>query len=365
MNPSAIAADYAVYIGRFQPFHDGHQACLSKALELAEKVIVVIGSANRPRDLRDPWSFEERRNMIRATLDEDTLARVQFVAVSDYLYTPARWVEAVQSAVDSVIGADRWSIEETPEPYKVLLVGHRRDHTSDYLDEFPQWENVWLEQMNGNATATGIREAYFRHRDGAEHQRALEALPMPEAVKRYLFAFATVEGPDAFATLCGELTYIENCREPYKALKHPVIHQTVDAVVVKSGHILLIKRKTFPGKGLWALPGGFLGEYEYKRDAALRELKEETKIKESMNLLRGSVKVQKGYEYPMRSLRGRTLTEAFLIVLPAGPLSRIKGASDAAAARWVPLAEFHRMEGQLFEDHYHIAQDLLQRIPSE
>ena len=46
-----------------------------------------------------------------------------------------------------------------------------------------------------------------------------------------------------------------------------------DAVVVQSGHILLIKRAMTPGKGLWALPGGHVNSNETSLDAAIRELK--------------------------------------------------------------------------------------------
>ena len=65
---------------------------------------------------------------------------------------------------------------------------------------------------------------------------------------------------------------------------------TVDAVVVQSGHILLVKRGDMPGKGLWALPGGFLNQEETMLDGAIRELKEETKIKVPVPVLKGSIK---------------------------------------------------------------------------
>ena len=44
----------------------------------------------------------------------------------------------------------------------------------------------------------------------------------------------------------------------------------------KNLQVLLVKRGNDPYKGMWALPGGFLNEDETLKEAALRELKEET-----------------------------------------------------------------------------------------
>jgi bifunctional NMN adenylyltransferase/nudix hydrolase len=80
---------------------------------------------------------------------------------------------------------------------------------------------------------------------------------------------------------------IEKYKESWKAAPFPPTFVTVDAVVVQSGHVLLVKRKAMPGAGLWALPGGFLNQEETLLDGAIRELKEETKIKVPVPVLKG------------------------------------------------------------------------------
>ena len=148
---------------------------------------------------------------------------------------------------------------------------------------------------------------------------------------------------------------IPRYRAQYAHLPSPPVFVTVAAVVVHSGHILLVKRGAEPGKGLWALPGGFVGHDELLLDACLRELKEETRLKLPEPVLRGSIKGQRVFDRPDRSLRGRTITHAYHFEFPGGELPLVKGGDDAARARWVPLAEFHDMEGVMFEDHYGIA----------
>ena len=59
---------YLVFIGRFQPFHCGHKAVIDEALQRADNVIMLIGSANLPRSLRNPFSVDERTAMIKGCL---------------------------------------------------------------------------------------------------------------------------------------------------------------------------------------------------------------------------------------------------------------------------------------------------------
>ena len=46
--------NHIVFIGRFEPFHIGHKQVIEKALTLADEVIILVGSANQPRTLKNP-----------------------------------------------------------------------------------------------------------------------------------------------------------------------------------------------------------------------------------------------------------------------------------------------------------------------
>jgi bifunctional NMN adenylyltransferase/nudix hydrolase len=119
----------------------------------------------------------------------------------------------------------------------------------------------------------------------------------------------------------------------------------------------MIERKARPGKGLLALPGGFVGQDERLVEACLRELREETRLKVPAPVLKGSIRKQRVFDDPNRSSRGRTITHAFYIELePSSKLPAVKGGDDARHAMWVPLSELR--PDMLFEDHFFIIQEM-------
>jgi bifunctional NMN adenylyltransferase/nudix hydrolase len=153
-----------------------------------------------------------------------------------------------------------------------------------------------------------------------------------------------------------EREFVNQYKKQFAHLPYEPVFVTVDNVVIQSGHVLMIRRRSEPGKGLWAFPGGFLNA---KTDrsvmlAAIRELKEETGIKVPVPVLIGNIKDNKVFDAIDRSARGRTITHAFKIVLPDGPLPKVKGLDDADKAKWIPIANVNSSE--CFEDHAEILQ---------
>lgn len=339
--------DALVFIGRFQPFHFGHKAIVDAALEQAKEVIVVVGSSFAARNIRNPFTFEERKQMIKAVYPSD---RVKVVPVCDYPYDDNKWVAAVQSVVYS-------AMSYTPDPIRIGLIGHEKDGTSFYLKIFPTWDNVAVPNVDG-INATDIRNEIFgsseRLKIGDVTNRSL-----PENVRQEIVNLFLTQGKIAeFDTLYAEYQMIKKYKESWKAAPFPPTFVTVDAVVVQSGHVLLVKRKAMPGAGLWALPGGFLNQEETLLDGAIRELREETKIKVPVPVLKGSIKSQKTFDHPNRSSRGRTITTAFYIDLGFDEkLPKVTGADDAEKAKWVPFNEVDRTK--IFEDHFAILDNFI------
>lgn len=346
------AFDFTVFIGRFQPFHAGHLKVVEEGLKQADKLILLIGSAWQPRNTRNPWTHQEREEMIRACLSDSDNTRLLCLPLMDVPYNDEIWVRNVQSTVNGLVTAHH----TTPHrPAKITLIGHKKDQTGFYLNLFPQWHSISIENHR-DISATPLREDFFITDPKDAVEKLFTADVLPQAVANYLQQFAKAN--KGFQQIRDEILYIKKYQQAWSAAPYAPTFVTVDSIVIQSGHVLLVERRASPGKGLWALPGGFLDKGERLLDACLRELREETKLKVPAPVLKGSVKRQAVYDDPHRSARGRTLTHAFYIELePSAELPKVKGGDDAKCARWVPLSELNAQ--LMFEDHYFIIQDML------
>jgi len=125
-------------------------------------------------------------------------------------------------------------------------------------------------------------------------------------------------------------------------------HITVDAVITHEDTILLIKRKHYPFKDRWALPGGFVEYGETCEKAVQREILEETGIEMKITGLIGV------YSDPNRDPRGHTISivyrgESHTVELIAG--------DDAAEAKFFKV---HQLPELAF-DHAQIIKDAFMR----
>ena len=334
--------DVLVFIGRFQPIHLGHLKVFEEGLKQAEKLYVLVGSTEQPRNLRNPFLFEERAWMVKACVSDPDQTSV--LALPDIAYNDQAWIGTVQEIVEQQLRQDGLD----PATAKVGLIGHEKDASSYYLALFPQWSSVGV-APDEKLSATGLRDNFFRTGE-------IDRTNLPATTVQFLTEFLDDE---AYTALRDERLFIDKYREGWQASPYPPTFVTVDAVVIQSGHVLLVKRRAFPGKGLSALPGGFINADEPLVDAMIRELREETRLKVPEPVLRGSIKGSRVFDDPHRSARGRSITHAYLIQLSpqAGGLPAVKGGDDAAKALWLPLANLDSR--RMFEDHYHIIQAML------
>lgn len=350
---------YLVCIGRFEPFHNGHFAMLRQALAQARTVIVVLGSAGGARTVKNPFTAGERRQMIEGAVagwDAARVADLRFVAVRDYCES-VRWTAAVRAAVDAVPDVQPASAAAAQDAPRVGLFGHFKDASSGYLNDFPGWGLV-PQPSFGQLNAADVRQQWFEQQ--GELGELVHVLPPPVAA--FLREFAA---GGAFATLLAEYRFLQDHKKRWAAAPYPPVFVTVDAVVRCCGQVLLIRRGGQPGRGAWALPGGFLDQHERVADAVLRELDEETRFGLPKAALRQSCRAQALFDHPERSLRGRTLTHAFFFDLPLDALPAVAAADDAAAVRWVPQQELLALEEQMFEDHLLILDRFLHLFDGE
>lgn len=333
--------DYTVFIGRFQPCHKGHLKVIRQALDQSHKLIILVGSANRVRDIRNPFSYVERVQMIESCLTLSERSRIFFHPLDDYMYQDTAWVENVQKIVRSIIELSQY--EDKKSIPNIALIGHSKDATGFFLKLFPQWESLGVTDV-ANINATDIRNIFFGDKP----------LPVENYLTTSVYDWMSEwrwKKSSPFARLQEEFIHIQKYKKQWESSPYPVIFHTVDNIVIQSGHVLLVERGAMPGKGLMALPGGFLNSEEFLLDGAIRELYEETKLKVPEKVVRGSLRDTATFDDPHRDYRGRTITNSFFFKLEdMSELPKVKGSDDAKKAFWMPLGDIKC--DQLYGDHY-------------
>src|SRR5690606_563779 len=233
---------------------------VSRGLNIADRVLILIGGDNLPRTPKNPWTVEERIDMIRSVMPWETTSwmpdepLVHIDGVEDFPYNDQKWIAAIQEKVAATVR--KLGIENP----KIALIGHEKDVSSFYLRFFPQWKFIdtgyeELDSMKMRIDATKIREFYFE--DAFHYARSV----LPGQVMSYIAYVENIK-EDEMKALREEYAHIKEYKRSWSAAPYAPTFVTCDAVVIASGHVLVVKRGENPGKGLYALPGGFLNQNE-------------------------------------------------------------------------------------------------------
>ena len=339
--------DYVVCCGRFQPFTNAHLDGLHAALQVARHAIVLCRGVDLPRSIAHPWSFAERRAMLQQSLSGDSAARTVIYPAGDNLYLPRKWADSVRDIVATELAARGDRLSQA----RIGVADFDADNADvyEYLD--PPWSRVALPATELQ-TEEEICAEVFRREDLCSDPRNIEVPHGTLAILR-----ATARSAD-FAPLRLEFAANEKFRAAWSGSPWPPTFVTVDAILTAGAQLLLVQRGRMPGRGLWALPGGFVDPEESLLEACIRELCEETQIIVPRETLVAKETARAVFDAPKRSVRGRTITHVFQFSLPSDkPLPTVRGGDDASAARWVEIDTIRRR--RMFEDHYAILQAML------
>lgn len=350
ITPAYERVDTINFILRGQPQHNAHEKTMREAAMQCGTLNLIYGSANQPRDEDNPFFQEERIEVgkrITADFKQTYGCDVNFVSVENSMYNNTQWGKWVSEAVAPHLNGN------------VKLIGHSKDETSFYLNMFPQWGKPILTEQYEVLDATTIRDLYFSKKNNLDFFRHV----VPDATISFLEEFMHTE---AYDYICEEAAFIKNYLKQFEAYPYPPVFQTGDAIVIKSGHVLMGTRRSNPGKDLDAFPGGYLNAKTYVNkqgvlikadptlvDTAIRELIEEVKIKVPEKILRKNIIAEKRFDHPKRDRRGRVITTTQVILLddPDNPeLPNVKGRDDLRAAGWKLLADVKRRN--CYADHY-------------
>lgn len=362
--------DAGLMLGRFQIVTEGHLAGVIAMSRSARLCTIGIGSANQSRDTRNAWSANERIEMWRAALPAEILNRTRFFTQED-LGNSLRWASAVENRMARILRDEGLD----PDIADVALFGHRKDATSFYLDDFPNWILEQLPNVDG-INASDLRDAYLRMDDfGVWADMARDRVP--EGVISWLEEF---HDSDEFDMLHEEASRQDKAAEPWRrretrdapGLPHDVIFNHATAVVVQGNRVLLQRRSNFPGKGYWALPEGHIHLREGEVQAAMRLAFERTGLDVSETVLRKALKDSWTRTDPHRTAWGRTIAFPSVFLLEPVPkgrtpeerrksmaLPRVRASDDTA---FFTFDEVRRMRSEIYADHAIIIDQALERL---
>lgn len=400
----------ALVFGRWQPLHNGHMCLFNEAIENYKHVLVFVGSSNKPRTPQNPFTADERIDMLNTALATPFAERLEgihdIVPLPDS-YLDDVWATDVRRYVNSFIEQIIEEYGDEVPDYEIEIVGHEKDDSSYYLHIFPEWHVNAVANYQG-LNATDIRnelfnrktpvdpgfqvriekylqtwcgfspdtaKAYLKHLpplppeltpDGAvDVSKVFRPLDLyylsantPNGVHEFLRKYMTT---DNYLDMVEETVSYKNNKMAWGLGPYAPMFVTVDAVVTYNGHVLLIRRKQSPGRGLWALPGGFIDQDNSLQDNVIRELREETRISVTNDRLKSCMGPLVTFSDPYRSKRGRTITHASRINLDGhvDVLPKVRGDDDAELAKWFTFSEVLDFGNQLFEDHAEIIKQLV------
>jgi len=338
--PKVPQYDTIVLLGRFQPFHLGHQTVIRKALDLASQVLILCGSTFQPRSLRNPWNFQEREEMIRGSFTRSDNQRLIVKPVIDVIYNNNLWRQNVNKVVAETMGQ---------KPGSIGFIISEKPSSYDYGKLFSTWKIIAI-KSKPNINATSIRKGLFTK----PFKFAEIARLIPANVQDFLEKFSAHED---CSYLRKEQDYYTKYWASWECAPFPYTQVTADALVTHLDKILMVRRGIIPGRGQISFPGGFIEPREHLADACIRELCEETNIRVPKDVLHNSIKDARVFSDPYRAARGRIITHSFHISLdPSMKQPRVDGGDDAKAAFWVPISEVD--PSQVFEDHYFVMQNM-------
>ncbi len=329
--------DERIFVGRFQPPLNHEVEAIRKRVMAGDEVLVILDGDREAPALRVPFTSEQREQMIRGALGEDA-RRVRFARARERRYDDAAWRMGLLEGLAAL------GVHEAPTLFEVF---------SERFEErlhrvFPEAHIDLVQEPAGCLQGHELRYQIF------VDQRAewIQDIQISAFVRDWIYGFLSTEQAQE---ILKDGEYIRTYKKEWANTPYPPVFVTVDTVVRHGAEVLLIRRNGSPGKGRLALPGGFLDQHEWTLDGMLRELQEETQLSVDRSKLLEAVRASRVFDHPWRSVRGRTITNAFYLDLDSSVARpAVQASDDAAQALWIKISELRNLEHEFFEDHLEI-----------
>jgi len=239
----------AVLIGRFQPLHKAHVELITRALQGADFLLVLIGSSDVWGRLRNPFCAEDRKTLLQSVFPSDS---VEFCFLDDSAYNYKDWVLRARKLVHQAVRRHfPENSELSPEAIdaSIIFYGHDKDDSTWYLKLFPEWSYESVPLLQNGISSTAVREALF-----LENWALLENL-LPGETLSFLRNWVQTE---AFAVLKEEYSFLrsDQSKNSYRNIWEYAL------LLVRANYIFVQKRTHLPGRSLFQLPSmlGMVGE---------------------------------------------------------------------------------------------------------
>lgn len=343
----------ALVVGSYQPLNNKEADVLTHAHRNSEHVIVLIGSSNRSPTFQTPFSFDERKEMVEKYMKSHNMDHsITILPLNDHLYNESQWLHEVNTKVDDVV--KHLGVRDA----NITLFALDRKESSAFKNKFPQYE-VNAVKTTRESTKSLASDLYSESLD-----ELIRSGSVPESTWGIILAWATTE---RYVHFHNEYEFVTNYRNQWESAPYQPVFFTTDAVVYYKGHVLLTKRRSHPGYGMYGLPGGFIDPSKTAKDSMLKNLKKDTSIEVGTLILKSNTISSRLFDDPNRSTRGRIITEASLIILD--DVTSIRSFPKTKKAKhgdehvvWVPINRLDGIANEMFEDHYFIIKTLLNSV---
>lgn len=142
-----------MYLGRFQPFHNGHKSIVDKMLEECEKVLIVIGSSDKKGTVKNPFPAWERCIMIDSVYPQDRIVSIVCIPDRNTIANDSAWGDYVMSYLNSY--------GYYPD---AIYQGHEVERNTWYAN-YPDIDIVNVSRIDLPISATLIRAAMIEGRE--------------------------------------------------------------------------------------------------------------------------------------------------------------------------------------------------------
>ena len=339
-------------IGRFQPLHKGHVDMINKVIDVCDKddkVLILVGSSNKTRSLKNPMTYEEREGMIRKEFGNE----VEILPLRDYDYNDHKWEVKLHELLDF------FSVGGEP-----VLVGSSKEGDDILRQDWARGlETLTVDSYGGDLSASRIRKMVI---DSGSPEKAIKHLT--KSVRLFL-----LQNPTAINFLISEGKVVRDYKESWSPAPFAPTFMATDAIVRdNNGKFLLIERGGEVGTGDLALAGGFLEQELTHEDNMKKELKEETTL--DLDKVPHTIVTSWLCDAPERAIRGRMTTYAFLVQLDGvfcetpmqdvylktedGECFPVEPDDDASGISIMTLEELET--AKLFNDHAGLIDKVLQ-----